>query len=101
MSIRQSAIIDKEVFLAVAKSEVGYKEFISTGGVFYWRCVLHNKSRPTQRAADGGYVPHFRAGFWLEAFPCRGLAQPSPPPLTQTVRQAVTKANFAQLKAVR
>jgi len=23
----------------------------------------------TQRAADGGYVPHFRAGFWLETFP--------------------------------
>jgi len=25
------------------------------------------KGSPTQRAADGGYVPRFRAGFWREA----------------------------------
>jgi len=43
------------------------------------------RKRPTQRAADGGYVPRFRAGSWREAFPCRGPVQPSPPPLTQTV----------------
>lgn len=42
--------------------------------------------RLTQRAADGGYVPHFRAGFWPEALPCGGPLQPSPPPLTLTVR---------------
>jgi len=43
------------------------------------------ENRPTQRAADGGYVPHFRVGFWLEAFPFQGPVQPIPPPLTLTV----------------
>ncbi|MGB8981348.1 MAG: hypothetical protein WCC12_05700 [Anaerolineales bacterium] len=44
-----------------------------------------NKKCPTQRAADGGYGPHFRAGSWREALPLRWPVQPSPPPLTHTV----------------
>jgi len=53
--------------------------------VFFQTTSLPFIQHPTQRAADGGYVPHFWAGFWRGAFLCRGPLQPSPPPLTQTV----------------
>jgi len=46
--------------------------------VFFQTTSLPFIQHPTQRAADGGYVPRFRVGFWRETFPCRGLVQPLP-----------------------